>query len=142
MGKSAKGFSLLELLIVVAIILIIATIAIPNILTSLKATKETAAVSSLKAINAAQILYLSTSGGNYGTIPDLVNSKAIDSRFAETMNGYDFTITASTGEYTAQASPATSSSGRYAFYSNADGVIRYSTAVSLAPAGQAGAPVH
>ena len=58
------------------------------------------------------------------------------------MNGYNFTITAASGEYTAEASPATPSSGRYAFYSTGDGVIRYSTVVSLAPAGQAGAAVH
>src|SRR5437016_3359347 len=126
MSKSAKGFSLLELLIVVAIILIIATIAIPNMLTSMKVTKETAAVSSLKALNAAQLLYLSSSGGNYGNISQLVGSNALDSRFNETLNGYNFTITSGGGDYTAEANPSSSSSGRYGYYTTADGVIRYS----------------
>ena len=142
MSQSAKGFSLLELLIVVAIMLIIATIAIPNLLTAMKASKETAAVSSLKAINAAQILYASSSGGNFGAIAQLVGAKALDSRFDGTMNGYNFTIAPGGGDYTAEASPASPSSGRYAYYTNADGVIRYSTVAELAPEGQAGKPVH
>src|SRR5947208_358741 len=117
MSKSAKGFSLLELLIVVTIILIIAMIAIPNILTSMKATKETAAVASLKTLTAAQVLYSAT-GGNFGTIPQLIGAATLDSRFGETMNGYNFTVTTGGGEYTAEASPSSPTSGRYAYYTN------------------------
>ena len=66
--KNSKGFSLLELLIVVAIILIIATIAIPSLLRSRQAANESAAVANLRTINTAEVTYLSSSGGNYGDL--------------------------------------------------------------------------
>ena len=71
MSKGNKGFSLLELLIVVAIILIIATIAIPSLLRSRQAANESAAVADLRTINTAQITYLSSAQGNYGTVAQL-----------------------------------------------------------------------
>src|SRR6202051_1698584 len=55
--KKQKGFSLIELLIVVAIILIIAAIAIPNLLRSKMAANEASAVGSVRSINTAQVAY-------------------------------------------------------------------------------------
>src|SRR5580765_3152295 len=55
-----KGFSLIELLIVVAIILIIAAIAIPNLLRARMAANESSAVSSIRTVNTAEITYNST----------------------------------------------------------------------------------
>ena len=58
--RKQKGFSLIELLIVVAIILIIAAIAIPNLLRARMAANESSAVASIRTINTGMITYNST----------------------------------------------------------------------------------
>ena len=100
--KNRRGFSLLELLIVVAIILIIATIAIPNLLRSRQAAHESAAVANLKTLNAAQITY-SSAGGDYGTLADLIAARLVDDTFTGVKAGYKYTIEASGADYTAIA---------------------------------------
>lgn len=140
--KKNKGFSLLELLIVVAIILIIATIAIPSLLRSRQAANESAAVANIRTINTAQVTYLSSAGGNFGSITNLISAGLVDSRFSGTVSGYIYTVVVSGADYTANANPASSNTGRYGYYSTPDAVVRYSTATSLAPSGQAGLPVQ
>src|SRR3954452_19452648 len=93
--KSNRGFSLLELLIVVAIILIIATIAIPSLLRSRQAAQESSAVAQIRTVNTAEVTYLSSNGGNYGSIPQLITAGLLDGRFATSVSGYTFSVTAS-----------------------------------------------
>src|SRR5262245_18820024 len=146
-----RGFSLLELLIVVAIILIIATIAIPNLMRSRQAAAEAAAVTTLKAITTAEVTYLSSSGGNYGTLGDLLSAGLLDSSFAGgSVSGYTFVVSASGSDYTATAVPSSANNGRFAYSTSPDAVVRYSTATSgcggtggnCFPSGMSGQPVQ
>jgi type IV pilus assembly protein PilA len=140
--KKTKGFSLLELLIVVAIILIIATIAIPSLLRSRQAANESAAVANLRTLNTAQVTYLSSSAGDFGEIQDLIDAGLVDATFNGVKAGYNFDIVASGSDYTATAVPASTNTGRFGYYSTPDAVVRYSTSTALAPSGQAGNAVQ
>ena len=125
--ERTKGFSLLELLIVVAIILIIATIAIPSLMRSRQAAQESSAVAQIRTINTAEVTYLSANGGSYGSIEMLITQGLIDSRFAGSVSGYNFAVQASSTDYTASATPSSVNAGRFGYYATPDAVIRYQT---------------
>lgn len=136
--KRKRGFTLLELLIVVSIILILAVIATPSFISALQSSRETSAVATLKQIYQAEMIYVA-SYNSFGTFDSLVAAGGIDNRFATeggdpTLGGYQYSIVLAedgSGFYI-QADPVGTASGRYDYYVGLDGVARYRTTLGNA----------
>jgi type IV pilus assembly protein PilA len=144
--KKQKGFSLIELLIVVAIILIIAAIAIPNLIKSKMAANEASAVGSLRTITTAEIAFSTACPGLgfTGTFSDFgpagpcpgATSEVDPALISGSKSGYDFTLavpgSAPYTQFTSNASPHSTSSGTRYFCVDETGVIRYDPAAAPA----------
>jgi type IV pilus assembly protein PilA len=152
--KTEKGFSLIELLIVVAIILIIAAIAIPNLLKSRMAANESSAVGSVRTVNTGEVTYSAScpAVGFSATLVEL-NTGAlcqggtgiIDAVLgAGAKSGYTFVYAAGAAvngvvnTYAITATPMTiGTTGQRQFCSNQTGVIRYTLTGAGCGAGSA-----
>ena len=151
MKRNPRGFSLIELLIVVAVILVIAAIAIPNLMRSRVAANQASAVASLHVVSTAEATYSSTYGGysptlGYlgppatGTMPVPSGASLIDSILSggspgateSSKSGYSFTYSAGVADssgriysYAITASPITpGTTGYNYYYTDQIGIIR------------------
>jgi type IV pilus assembly protein PilA len=155
MGKETHGFSLVELLIVVAIILIIAATAIPNLLRARIAANEASAVESLRTLNSAATIYATSWGVQYPnnlavlggattvpatcTLAELIDPQLAAAKAAPGKSGYKFTYTGTTAvpavkgckgfqQYTIAAVPLNiGQTGQRGFFTDESGVIRFTT---------------
>jgi type IV pilus assembly protein PilA len=131
--RNIRGFSLIELLIVVAIILIIAAIAIPNLLRARRSANEGSATASMRTIGSGELLYQSTNGA-FGTLAQLSADSIIDNVLGSgTKSGYVFSGTPDstspalqfTAEGTPQVSTGATQTGARFYFSNESQVVRF-----------------
>jgi type IV pilus assembly protein PilA len=145
--KSNKGFSLIELILVVAIIGVIAAIAVPNLLSSRRAANEASALGALRIISTGEVTYRATAGGgNYGDLAALATLNFVDAKVGGATiagpgaprSGYLFSAASVAGvgipafDAKAQAFLHTSvnilfGTGSRSFYVNEGGVMHFNT---------------
>jgi len=163
--RSQKGFSLVELLLVVAVILILSAIAVPNFMRARMAANESSAIASLRNIDTAQVAYAETYP-QVGFAPDLntlgpgatagnTSSSSTNALLLDNVlgcaagvgtaycekSGYEFNITAGTGTplniYSANGNPAApGQSGTRYFFTDNSAVIRFNTTTLASVADQ------
>jgi type IV pilus assembly protein PilA len=135
-SRKRRGFSLIELLIVISIILIIVTVALPKLNNATRFAHETAAIKAIQTIHTMQVQYNSqygrfatslaelgppASGGPTAAAADLIGNDLAGGE----KSGYKFTVIGNQGGYTVNANPANyGTSGTRTFFSDQTMVVR------------------
>ena len=131
--KREQGFSLIELLIVVAIIAIIAAIAVPSMLQARMAANESGAIQGCRTVGSAEVAFSAVNNQTYAALDDLQAAGFVDSRFTGTgFNGYAYGDAVVAGGDAAPdgfgvtATPLNAgSTGRYTYGINSDQIVRW-----------------
>ncbi len=111
MRKNKQGFTLVEIMIVVAIIALLAAIAIPNLLRAKMSSNDSVAKATVRALSTATESYATANNGKYptdiasltGATPAFINTAYC----ASTISGYIYTCTFTNAAYTVMAEPVT-----------------------------------
>ena len=144
--QKKQGFTLIELMIVVAIIAIIAAIAIPNLLRSRIQSNESAAIGNLRTILGAQTAF-QAANFTYATAWDELTTATppfLDGAWDGSKNGYDFVLGGSATNFSCTATPTEADiTGHRGFFTDSSGVIRAddsgAATVDSTPLGEAAA---
>ena len=134
MKRLERGFTLVEIMIVVAIIALLAAIAIPNVLRGRATANETAAVGSLRALLSSLEMYRSVNNAyptNWSSMgvavppfyPQPFTSQT--SNLAQTVQGYTYAYTGAASQYTLTAVPSAANIGSRQFLTNESGLVRH-----------------
>jgi prepilin-type N-terminal cleavage/methylation domain-containing protein len=141
--RHEHGFTLIELMIVIAIIGILIGAAIVGFKAAKKAGNEAATLQDIKTIAADEIQYYNMNNRNFGTFDQLIKDKLINERFAgnpPVTDGYVFTLkvvqksSSAPASFTLNADPQTDDTGKNHFYiDSSDSNIRFNAAQAAGP---------
>jgi type IV pilus assembly protein PilA len=123
--RRKRGFTLVEIMIVVAIIALLAAIAIPNLLSARKTANEAAAKASVRSLSTAAETYASGHSGNYpGDTTALAEYISTAATYCgSAVQGYSYTCTLASTGYTIVASPTSSNMGNVTYTATTGGVL-------------------